>query len=210
MQKKLVVILFVLLIGGYFVGNQILNSILANKVESALQSDTIQKEIDKLTQSTDIEKELSNFNPEELIQDDELTQDIKPNEDTPKQNTPTKKESQPPASKPKEKSNIAPSEPQVTQPPSNTEEKVVPENQIKEPPQDSLQFATKNEAIEFVRKRFTSKEIAALYKIYTEAVKDGLTPEEKAALKEKAYEEAFKKFTPQEIAAVKKIILGEG
>ena len=207
MQKKLVVILFVLLIGGYFVGNQILNSILANKVESALQSDTIQKEIDKLTQSTDIEKELSNFNPEELIQDDELTQTsnqmkILPNKILTKKNLNI--------SKPKEKSNIAPSEPQVTQPPSNTEEKVVPENQIKEPPQDSLQFATKNEAIEFVRKRFTSKEIAALYKIYTEAVKDGLTPEEKAALKEKAYEEAFKKFTPQEIAAVKKIILGEG
>lgn len=210
MNKKvfLLLSLVVVLVGGYFIGNYTFNKILVNKVENVLKSDKLQKEIDKLTQSDNIEKELSFINTEDK------PKEIETKEDPPKENnaieeTLVAKDKKEPESPIVHKATPAPTA--QTEPKAAVVEEDIKEEteQKNDAESEQIEFATKNEAIEFVKNRFTPQEIAELYKIYSEAVKDGLTAEEKKALKEKAYEEAIKKFTPQEIAALKKIILGE-
>lgn len=207
LTKKVTIILTlaVFLIGGYYIGNFILNKALTNKVENILKNENIQKEIDKLVESNDLEKELSHLLPEDILKGDTNKED---KVDSPNnKNLKSSQETQitPVSSTGNEQKNNAVEGKTNPEPQETPQEKVEPTNPETEQPQ----FATKNEAIEFVRSKFTSKEIAELYKIYSEALKDGLTAEEKKALKEIAYKEAFKKFTPQEIEAVKKIIFGE-
>lgn len=184
MTKRSIIIIstiLIVLIGGYHLGNYAINRLLLGKVEDVLKNDNLEKEIDKLLNPDELDENLAELLPQE-----------KPGEKAP--------------SKPKvqhdEKTDTHPGVDDTDQ---ETPREEPPEEIAKpEPEPDRLEFKTKNDAIEFVRDRFSAKEVKELYKIYNEIQTEGLTSEVRSQLKA----EALKKFTPEEIEAVKKIILG--